>query len=352
MHIAIATSPLTSEHRARGIGVYTKNLINALQKYKPEHTYSFFTRTQEIPSSADVVHYPYFDPFFLTLPLQKKKPTVVTVHDLIPLVFPEHFPSGMRGMMKWYIQRLSLKGAKRIVTDSQNSKHDIAKLGSIDENHIDVVYLASSVHDQPVTKENIEVIKKKLNITGTYFLYVGDINWNKNILGLLNAFSIFLLKNMQTAQHIQLVLVGSAFLHDAIPEAQEIRRTISELHLEQNIVMSGFVSEGDLVGLYHGAIGAIQPSHYEGFGLPILDAFTCMCPVIAADNSSMKEIMGSAIPVDSENNDDIVRGMQQLFGLSEKDRSIRIDVGSTWVKQFTWKRVAEETIVAYERSLR
>ena len=351
MHIAIATSPLISEHRARGIGVYTKNLINALQTYKPEHTYSFFTRTQEIPDSADIVHYPYFDPFFLTLPLRKKKPTVVTVHDLIPLVFPEHFPAGMRGMTKWYMQRLSLKSAKRIITDSKNSKQDIAKLGSIDENHIDVVYLASSVHDHPVTKEYTDGVKKKMNITGACFLYVGDINWNKNIVGLLNAFSIFLLKNMQTAAHIQLVLVGSAFLHD-IPEAQEIRRAISELHIEQNIVMPGFVSEEDLVGLYHGAIGAIQPSHYEGFGLPILDAFTCMCPVVAADNSSMKEIMGSAIPVDSANTDDIARGMQQLFGLSEKDRSIRIDVGTTWVKQFTWKRVAEETIAVYERSLR
>lgn len=352
MHIAIATSPMTSGHRARGIGVYTKNLISALQRYKPEFTYSFFTRTQEIPKDADIVHYPYFDPFFLTLPLEKRKPTVVTVHDLIPLVFPERFPSGLRGMMKWHMQRWSLMESKRIITDSQSSKRDIEKICHIPQDHIDVVYLAPSVVDDNPTEETVSELVRKLKIDGRYFLYVGDINWNKNIVGLLNAFSIFLLKNPQSViRDIRLVLVGSAFLNDTVPEATEIRQVIRDLHLEQHVIMPGFVTDMDLVRLYHGAIATIQPSHYEGFGLPILDALACSCPVVAADNSSMTEIMGPAISVDSTSSEDIARGLTDVFRMTENDRKTVITKGIAWVRQFTWKRVAEETAAAYQRSV-
>ena len=124
MKIAIDITPLESAHRARGVGVYTKNLIDALETYGKQHTYLYFTGHQLVPPDADVVHYPYFDPFFLTLPLVKPKPTVVTVHDLIPLVFPYKFPAGIRGNIKWQVQKLSLHGAKRIIADSNSSKND------------------------------------------------------------------------------------------------------------------------------------------------------------------------------------------------------------------------------------
>ena len=96
MNIAINTLPLSTEHRMRGTGVYTKNLIDALQKYEKKLSYTFFTRVTDIPKNTDLVHYPFFDPFFLTLPFPKPFPTVVTVHDLIPLVFPDKFPAGIQ----------------------------------------------------------------------------------------------------------------------------------------------------------------------------------------------------------------------------------------------------------------
>src|SRR5258706_5833567 len=101
MNIAIDITPLETGHSGRGVGIYTKNLIESLQKYEKKHTYILFTPKQGVPKNTDIVHYPYFDPFFLTLPLIKTKPSVVTVHDLIPLVFPEKFPPGIRGYMKW-----------------------------------------------------------------------------------------------------------------------------------------------------------------------------------------------------------------------------------------------------------
>src|SRR5258706_7275203 len=104
MHIAIDTSPLANGHKFRGVGSYTQSLIDALQKYEGEHQYSFFTGNA-VFKDVDIVHYPYFDPFFLTLPFKKTKPTIVTVHDLIPLLYPDKFPPGLRGKVKWYIQQ-------------------------------------------------------------------------------------------------------------------------------------------------------------------------------------------------------------------------------------------------------
>src|ERR1700704_872250 len=113
MHIALDISPLTSghslQHRVRGTGFYTNNLKISFLSYFPQHRYTFFSQGEALPKDTDIVHYPYFEPFFLTLPLQKKYKSVVTVHDLTPLVFPKDFPSGIKGNIKWQIQKMSLK---------------------------------------------------------------------------------------------------------------------------------------------------------------------------------------------------------------------------------------------------
>src|SRR5260221_14616440 len=101
MKIAIDVSPLESGHKIRGVGFYLSYLKKALTDYFPENDYIFFKKNEPIDSSVDVVHYPYFDPFFLTLPFIKKHKTVVTVHDLTPLVFPKHFPAGLKGQLRW-----------------------------------------------------------------------------------------------------------------------------------------------------------------------------------------------------------------------------------------------------------
>src|SRR5579872_7086795 len=105
MKIAIDISPLSSGHKVRGVGFYLQHLKDALMKYFPEHEYIWFEKPSEIPKDVDLVHYPYFDPFSLTLPFKRLQKTVVTVHDLTPLIFPEDFPSGFKGTLKWRLQR-------------------------------------------------------------------------------------------------------------------------------------------------------------------------------------------------------------------------------------------------------
>ena len=147
MNIAIDISPLKNghylQHRVRGTGFYLQNLKSSLEKYYPENKYVYFNRGDSLDEDIDVVHYPYFEPFFLTLPVFSKNKKIVTVHDLTPLVFPEHFRAGLKGSLKWQLQKLALKNANAIVTDSESSKRDVIKYIGINSEKIKVVYLAA-----------------------------------------------------------------------------------------------------------------------------------------------------------------------------------------------------------------
>ena len=191
MRIALDITPLETGHKDRGVGTYTKLLIESLQKHESNHSYHFFTRGQKIPNDIELIHYPYFDPFFVTLPLIYAKSTVITVHDLIPLVFPQHFSSGIRGALKWHYQRMRLTRVSRIIADSESSKRDIESITGFPEAQIDVVPLAASPKFGQVKDEaELARVKKQYHLPESFVLYVGDVNWNKNILGMLEAFRI------------------------------------------------------------------------------------------------------------------------------------------------------------------
>lgn len=326
--------------------MYTKNLIDALETYGKQHTYLYFTGHQLVPQDADIVHYPYFDPFFLTLPLVKLKPAVVTVHDLIPLVFPYKFPAGVRGAIKWQVQKLSLRGAKRIIADSLSSKNDIARITGIKKEVIDTVYLAPDPAYHPVTDQSaLDGVRRKYSLSKQYILFVGDVNWNKNVIGLLRAFAS--LRQHRELLHYKLVLVGRSFLQDSLAETQEINQFILDHDLEHVVICPGNIPAGDLAGFYSLASVYVQPSHYEGFGLPVLEAFACGCPVISSSASSLKEIAGPAILV-PPSPDDLVGGILRAL---TTDREAQTARQFEWVKRFTWKRTAKETVLSYEKVL-
>src|SRR3989344_5563728 len=138
MKIAIDISPLNDKsllsHRVRGVGFYIENLKKALLRYYPENEYIFFTRDEKIDKTVDLVHYPYFEPFFLTLPFFEKHKRVITVHDLTPLVFPKNFSVGLKG---------NLRRSTRVLTDSESSKKDIVIYTNIAPDKVDVALLAA-----------------------------------------------------------------------------------------------------------------------------------------------------------------------------------------------------------------
>lgn len=347
MHIAIDTTPLHTAHQMRGIGSYTRFLISALQKYESKHSYTFFVRGEKVPKNADVIHIPYFDPFFATLPVFHSKPTVVTVHDLIPIVFPDHFPAGIKGSLKWYIQRFALLQVAGIITDSNASKHDIERLTHISPTKIYVVPLAADDQYKRVTNvEELTRVQKQHHLPGVFVLYVGDINWNKNMAGLLAGFGRYWKPGKAT-----LVLVGKAFLDLQIPQAREIDSLIYDLHLEHAVIRTGYVDAKDLPAIYSLAHTYIQPSIAEGFGLPVLEAMACGTPTICSGLSSLGEIAGPSLTIDPDRPETMVGALETVFSMKNSEYKKWSRISATWAQEFSWKKTAHETLRVYEQIL-
>lgn len=353
MKIAIDISPLSNAHKIRGTGVYTRLLIEALQRYENQHTYYFITRGYKVPDNVDIVHYPYFDPFFLTLPLYKPFPTVVTVHDLIPLVFPDKFPAGLRGNVKWQVQKISLNGVSRIIADSENSKKDIVSIVGINAQKVDVVYLAPpEVFRVILNKTQLDLIQKKYRLPERFILYVGDVNWNKNVERLMRAFA-FLLRTVflkgQSFRDMKLVLVGKAFFDATLKETQQINSFIDKAGLNEAVIKIGGVSMEDLVAIYNLASVYAQPSLYEGFGLPVLEAMASGCVVVTSGASSLSEIAGPAIRIDPYIIESMQKGIVKALALPQKEHEYLVKDQLEWVKRFSWEKVARDTVAAYKK---
>lgn len=347
MKIAIDVSPLKNskflQHRVRGTGFYIENLKISLLKYFPENKYTFFTRREKLSKNIDLVHYPYFEPFFLTLPFFNKHKTIVTVHDLTPFVFRKEFPTGIRGGIKWQIQKLRLKRANAIITDSISSKNDIVKYANISPSKVHVVYLAPSEEFKKMENTLIlESIEEKYQLPEKFVLYVGDVTWNKNLPSLIKA-----IQKINTP----LVMVGKALTEKNFDKSNpwnqdwlEAQRLIEN---SKKIICLGFVSQEELVLLYNTATVFVMPSLYEGFGLPILEAMSCGCPVVTSKEGSIPEIAGNAVVnVDAYEIDSISQGISEVFN-SDNLRQELSKKGLAQSKKFTWQKTVEETMNVY-----
>src|SRR3989344_4912294 len=308
MKVAIDTSPLISGHESRGIGAYTKNLVEEFKKGKWDFDFVFF-ENGNYPSDVDLVHYPYFDLYFNTLPLKAYKPRIVTIHDVIPLVFPEHYPAGIKGRINFFFQKKTLKNVDTVICDSETSKEDIVNKLSVPKAKIHVIYLAPSDKFRPIDNPSLlSVVAKKYKLPKKFALYVGDVNWHKNIENMLKAVKI---------ANVDLVMVGKALDEDNLSQTGEINNLIKKLNLKNNIVKTGFVEESELAAIYNLAKVTLLPSFYEGFGLPIVESMACGIPVVASNVASISEIAkGNLLFCDPADPKDIAGRIKEIFGLS------------------------------------
>jgi glycosyltransferase involved in cell wall biosynthesis len=141
--------------------------------------------------------------------------------------------------------------------------------------------------------------------------------------------------------------VGKAFIDPALPEAIAIGKHIHQLGIQERVIMPGFVSDEDLVGLYAQAEALLYPSFAEGFGFPVLEAQASGCPVITSNTSSVVEIAGPAVLVDPTKTEDIRHGLDMILSLTSENRRILIQKGLDWSRQFTWEKVAHATAHVY-----
>lgn len=347
--VGFCTLPLKTGHKNRGIGIYTSNLLEQLKENLEIRVIEF---EKKVPSGVDLIHYPWFDFYFKTLPFFKTKPTIVTIHDTIPLILKEGFSVGLKGKINFALQKLSLRGCKAIIVNSQDSKKNVVKYLGVDPNKITVTYLAQS-DDFKVLPESQKIkIKNKFNLPDKFLLFVGDANYSKNLPFLIDAFK----KITEIFPGLKLILVGEVFLkklenidHPELKSLKETNQKIKDFNLENKVIRPGWINNDDLVGFYNLATVYIQPSLYEGFGFPILQAFSCGCPVISANAGALPEVVGDAgILFDPTNLNQLVSILTEVLD----DKTVRqklSKLGLERAKNFSWEKTAAETLKVYEK---
>lgn len=282
MKVGIDLGGLGGGHEVRGIGIHTSELIKTLDNIKEKGV-----EIEEYKSGGnyDIIHHTVFKPFIFSIPFKKEaKKVILTIHDLIPLIYLEHYPAGIRGNLVFLIQKLLIKkNVDAIITISETSKKDICRLLGVDPAIVHVIYLAPKEVFKPISdKHLLSSVQKKYNLPDSFALYVGDVNYNKNIPGLIE---------MCKQAGIRLVIAGK--------QAKDIENQNldhSELkHLKgldwSNVTRLGFVDDENLAAIYNLADVYIQPSFYEGFSLPPLEAKACGTWVIATKIQAHVEIL-------------------------------------------------------------
>ncbi|MEL7426860.1 MAG: glycosyltransferase family 1 protein [Bacteroidota bacterium] len=311
MKIAIIADPL--DNQSAGVHVFTRELIAALirigkadqlvlirEAFDPElDIKQIVVRNIRLPigfaslrlffivpfllwrSGVEAVFEPaHFGPF--NLPKRIKRLTMI--HDLTPFLFPEHH--------RWHsqlLQRLFLPGILRrtnwVFTNSRHTSKDLVNFFPFCENKNTAIYLGKSSIFKPT---HDSAVLNDYRITEPYFINVGTIEPRKQGLTLLEAFKRFCLK---TDKQVQLVLVGQKGWKTEVFDA-----ALAEHPFRDRIVQTGYAATAHLPVLYTHSEALIYPSEYEGFGLPIVEALACGTAVVAADNSSLREIgEGSAL---------------------------------------------------------
>lgn len=276
-----------------------------------------------------------------TLPIIRKPglKTVVTVHDLGSQYLPKMHQLKQRAYLS-LMQSYQLKTASKIIAVSNATREDLIKKIGINPKKIKVAYEG---YDQKLFKQS--KTDTLVNSLIPYFLFVGTVQPRKNLERIIRAFAR--IKDEQSSPlDKNLVVAGEkGWMSDEIYELPK------KLGIEKNVKFLGYVPEKDLPALYSNAKALVFSSLFEGFGLPILEAQACGCPVITSNLSSMPEIAsppagGGAIFVDPYSIDDIVEGIRRI-----EDRRLRMEMikaGLENVKRFSWEKCAKETLKVLE----
>lgn len=352
MKVAINTLSLKSAHKKRGIGYYTARLIEYL-KNDSSIEVEEFVKVSEV-KNVDVIHYPWFDFFFHTLPLKKPFPTVVTIHDTIPLIFSDHYPVGIKGKINFILQRASLRSCRFIITDSRTSRGDIIKYLKIADDKIRVIPLAVDSKFKVLNDAKLIKVKRKFHLPDRFLLYVGDCGWSKNLPFLVRAFHE-IIKDPNFSD-VKLVLVGGVFLknvesieHPELASLKIMNSFIKDHGMENNLIRPGYLEDEELVALFNLATAYIQPSLYEGFGLPVLQAFACGVPVIASSRGSLPEVGGNAcVYFNPQNSNQLISIVKEILNTPSLQGKLS-KLGFAHVKKFSWEKVASDTKAIYEK---
>ncbi len=291
---------------------------------------------------ADVAHVPYWAP-----PIRPSIPTVVTIHDLIPLLLREYRGGPLVRLYSALVSTTAQNSAL-VLTDSEASRRDIVTHLGLPAERVRVVYLAA---DERYTPEpslfpgEKPGFAEKTWFQKRYVLYLGGFDVRKNVATVLQTYRW---AGPAIGEECPLVIAGRLPERDT-SFTPDPRRLAREQGIDERFVrFIGFVDEADKPALYRGAVAFIFPSRYEGFGLPPLEALACGTPVVGSDISSIPEIVGDAgvlLPPDD------AEGMASALIQLATDEGFRAELSRRALAQaarFSWERTARETLAAYQ----
>lgn len=285
------------------------------------------------------------DAFFVpahVLPLiSHPKNSTVMIHDIAYEFFPETYPKFHRNYLR-FTTKYALRRAKKIIVPSESTKQDILRFyppkGRTNLEKIFVVHhgieVESSTCPTGSFRQELKVKSAKFNFP--YFLYVGRLEFKKNILGILRAFDLF--KAQYKSPH-KLVLAGSLGFG-----GEKIKEAAAKHRFKKDIILTGFASDEEKENLLAGADIFLFPSLYEGFGFPILEAQSFDVPVITSCISSMPEIAGDgAVLVEPHNIEEIKDAMIRILTDENLQKNL-IQKGRENLKRFSWQSCAKKTL--------
>ncbi|MBN1660589.1 MAG: glycosyltransferase family 4 protein [Anaerolineae bacterium] len=277
----------------------------------------------------------------LLMPL-RDVPTVLTVHDMIFKLFPEH----QKRLNYWYLNAtmpLYCRRASAVVTVTEASKRDIVAHYRLPPEKVGVIYEAASPEFRPAPAQAAEVARRRYGLPDDYLIHVGTIEPRKNLSRLVLALDRLAREGLR----VPLVVVGArGWLYD------DFFRQLETLDVRDDVYFPGHVPGPDLPLLYNAARASVTPSVYEGFGLPVLEAMACGIPVVASHTSSLPEIGGdAALYFDPYDVDAIAAAVRQVW--SDPDlRTALCARGLAQAARFSWDRAAQETMALYENVMR
>lgn len=357
-----------------GIGRYLRNLIDQLQKLDKKNEYyiihlakqydrlvyhsknfhklraefRWYSVSEQIKLpklldqiKPDLVHLPHFN-----VPIFYRGKFVVTIHDLIHQHFNFQRASThdlFTFKLKQYGYRKvfgnALKKSAKILTPSNFVKDQLINEWKVPKEKILVTYegvdesILKSINGMNKTK--MDKVLTKFGIKPPFLFYVGSAHPHKNVEGLIKSF----LELRKKYQYLQLVLAG---------EENYFWQRVKKEYTQKDIIYTGPISDEELVALYKSAQVFVMPSLEEGFGIPLLEAFECECPVVSSNTGSLPEVGGeAALFFDPSNTSDMTEKIQQVL-INDKLRKELIEKGKKRVELFSWKKLAEQTLEVYQ----
>ncbi len=373
MKIAVNTR-LLLKNKLEGIGWFSYETLKRITQQHPEHEFIFifdrkydesFIFSDNItpvvigpPARHPVLFYLWFEhsiPYILKktkadifispdgyLSLSTNVPSLAVIHDLNFEYYPKDLPWAARNHFRYYFPKYARK-AKRVATVSEYSKKDIAERYGVSPDKIDVVYNGANPMFKPVGDPEKTKIRESYTEANPYFVFVGALHPRKNLVNLFKAFDLFKKTNNDNTK---LLIVGEKQYW-----TDEIKTAYENMGFGNDVIFSGRLGLDELTKVVGSALALTYVSYFEGFGIPIVEAFYAGTPVITSNVTSMPEVAGdAALIIDPFSVESIARAMSQI-STDEKLRKSLTEKGTERAKLFTWQKSADRLWEAVEKML-